>query len=163
MPQAGPKLVYKFRQTWDLFPGSYFKCRGGCSQIFPACCGGCRCGGCGCSRMLRRVVANGGFLVFRLNAFFGIYTHQRFRMCTKIWGSSNDERWKDNDRHDPKNTGHTTRRTRVTWVTQDDWPWGHNLWILCRGLIKRQRKASSLSRTTDEQIIDGTIRLIFAR
>ena len=40
MPQADPKLVYKFRQTWDLFPGSYFKCRGGCSHIFPACCGG---------------------------------------------------------------------------------------------------------------------------
>ena len=109
-----------------------------------------------------KIDCNSGFLVFRLNAFFGIDTHQRFRMCTKIWGSTNDEKWQDNDRHDPKNTGHTTRKTRVTWVTQDDWPWGHDLWILCRGLIKRHWKASSLSRTTDQQIIDGTISLIFA-
>ena len=65
MPQAGLQIQADLGLIHQI-SGSYFKCRGGRSQIFAACCWGgsgkvslikgCRCGGCGCWRMLRRGV-----------------------------------------------------------------------------------------------------------
>ena len=55
----------------------------------------------------------------------GTDTHQRFRMCTKMMGSSNDERqWRRDTTRQTR--AHTTRKTKATWVTQDDRPWSYD-------------------------------------